>query len=387
MSRAHAHIIIGILLVGLLLVGCNGDPNVEPFELQLRLAINANALPVSMKAPAATESDDMMREFGDPGETESFELPDHAYIYLVWSEGGEPEVIHVESHSMTIDPERWTRGTNELIYNTSGDPVYLCDLIVTTVFETNTKREWARFYVAVSKGDISPYVKGTDPKQTVPDDEDDILDMVFDNNTTAIQNNLKNIYSTPFNYEVNSKYYGTVANFAYDPAHEESSGPRVARANLLLYHVAAKVDLMWNVKESIREDMKLTYLEAEHLYDGACLLFKPNQNEVSAAKYTGGYSKEIVKATALTPNVGTQWNGRAYFYTIPYKNNAVTAKFPLQLRMLANTDLYDAERADANYYHLVKSTDMPSGAVYVPWVRCQMNINKVLSYSATPEEY
>ena len=174
-------------------------------------------------------------------------------------------------------------------------------------------------------------------------------------------------------------------NFAYNES--AGTGSNVAYANLLLYHVASKVDVMWNVKTDLRDDMKLTYLEAEHLYNGACLLFKPNQNEVSATKFTGGYSTVLVKATDTQPNIGTQWNGRAYFYTIPYKNNANPAKFPLQLRMLKNNDLYDEERADAEYYHLIKSTDMPSDAVYVPWVRCQMNINKVLDYSATPQEF
>ncbi|MBR4547417.1 MAG: hypothetical protein IKO66_05170 [Paludibacteraceae bacterium] len=358
----------------------------EPFELELQLAISASALPVQQNAPATPVKECMapMRESdnpGDPGDTETFGFPDHAYLYLVWNDGSD---THIVSQSLPLAEGNWVPGDNELIYVSKGDPVYLYKQKVIFLLEGQT-RNWARLYVAVSKEDIAPYVKGSDPKKTSPTSETDVQNLVFDNNTTTIQSNLQNIYSTPYNYEVDSKYYGTVANFAYDPSSD--TGPRVAYANLLLYHVAAKVDVMWNVKTDLQSTMKVSYLEAENLYDGDCLLFRPNENEVTAAKYTSGYSEVLTQGTSLAPNIGTQWNGREYFYTIPYKNNASPKKFPLQLRMLKNTDYYDAERANADYYHMVKSTDMPSGAIFVPWVRCQININKVLEYSATPVEF
>ena len=366
------------MLTALLVSSCENEmKNQQPFELEVRLVFSA---PISQSTNAP-----IMRAFGDPGITETFDFPQYAYIYLVWSEDGTVEKTHVETFPrIDLDDNLWVRDENTLEYSVPGDPVYVYTQKIFKLLDTKV-RTWGRLYVAVSKEDIAPYVKGSDPKKTSPTSETDVQNLVFDNNTTAIQGCLQDIYSTPYNYNIGGKYYGEIVNFAYNES--AGTGSNVAYANLLLYHVASKVDVMWNVKTDLRDDMKLTYLEAEHLYNGACLLFKPNQNEVSATKFTGGYSTVLVKATDTQPNIGTQWNGRAYFYTIPYKNNANPAKFPLQLRMLKNNDLYDEERADAEYYHLIKSTDMPSDAVYVPWVRCQMNINKVLDYSATPQEF
>ncbi|MBO7546105.1 MAG: hypothetical protein J6T19_05315 [Paludibacteraceae bacterium] len=376
------------------LSGCNNELESVPVELELRMAISASGISNSQGAPSVLrneESDTMqLRAFGDPGETESFELPDHLYAYLVWSEGGDPEVTHVQVIKTELNPGSWVQEKNSLSYQTEGDPIYVYTQKIFTLLK-DKKRVWGKLYVFVSKGEVSLYVKDNPSKAEADFTEADVLNLVFNNNTSTIQDNLKNFYSTPHNYEVNDKYYGTIANFAYDGTGESESGSRVAYANLLLYHVAAKVDLMWNVKEDMRSTVKVSYIAAEHLYDGPCYVFKPMENapDVSGTdgKYTSGYSKEIISNLS----VGTQWNGRKYFYTIPYKNSS--NKFPLQVKMLKNEDVPkksddpETYRTDAEYYHLIQNTDMSAGAIFLPWIRCQMKINKELEYSATPDVF
>ena len=374
--------------------GCNNELESVPVELELRMAISASGISNSQGAPSVLrneESDTMqLRAFGDPGTTETFDFPKYAYIFMVWSEDGTAEKTHIETFPrMDLDDDLWERDENTLEYSVPGDPVYVYTQKVFKLLDAKV-RKWGRLYVAVSKEDIAPYVKGSDPKKTTPTSETDVQNLVFDNNTRAIQGSLQDIDSTPYNYNVGGKYYGEIANFAYNEG--AGTGSNVAYANLLLYHVAAKVDVMWNVAEGKRSEMKLSYIAAEHLYDGPCLLFRPMENEPGVEKYTSGYTKELA-----TNDIGTQWNGRAYFYTIPYKNNAATKVFPLQLCMLKNGDSPKipaedpdddpTDRLNADYYHLIQNTSMPSDAVFMPWIRCQMKINKELEYSATPDVF
>lgn len=373
-ARAYIINIVCILLGGLLFGSCNNEVGTEPFELELQLAISANALPVQQNAPSAPseESGAPMRVMGDPGDTETFDFPDHAYLYLVWSNGPTTQVV---SQSVTLSEGNWVRGENELIYVSKGDPVYLYKQKLIFLLEGET-RDWARLYVAVSKGDIAPYVKGSSPKETVPTTEEEVRNLVFDNNTSTIQSNLKNIYSTPYNYEVNDEYYGTIASFAYDPSSD--TGPRVAYANLLLYHVAAKVDLMWNVAEDKRGDVKLSYIAVDSLYDGPCYLFKPTENTIGNNKvYPSGYTKVLLNEA--TPSPGTQWNGRKYFYAIPYKNNdSPTKHYPLKLTLCKDSD----RPAGGSYYSKIVDTDIPE--VWTSWIRGQISINTATYNVTTP---
>ena len=377
------------------LTGCNNEMDLAPMELELRLAISANGISNPQYAPSLSrnESDTMqLRVFGDPGEAENFEFPDHLYAYLVWSEGGDPEVTHVQVIKTELNPSFWKQESNSsLTYQTKGDSLYVYTQKIFTLLK-DKKRVWGKLYVFVSKGEVNLYVKGNPSKLEKDYVAEDVLNLVFDNSSSTIQANLKNLYSTPYNYEVNDKYYGTIANFAYDGTGESESGSRVAFVDLFLYHVAAKVDVMWNVAEGKRSEMKLSYIAAEHLYDGSCLVFRPMENELGVEKYTSGYTRVLA-----TNDIGTQWNGRAYFYTIPYKNNAATKVFPLQLCMLKNGDspkipavppaVEPTDREVKDYYHLIQNTSMPADAVFMPWIRCQMNINNVLTYSATPVVY
>ena len=342
--------------------------NQQPFELEVRLAVSAPII--------RTSNSPIRRAFGDPGTTETLEFPKYAYIYLVWSEDGTVEKTHVETFPrVELDEDLWVRDENELVYSVTGDPVYLYTQKMVSVI--SKKRKWGKLYVAVSKEDIAPYVKGTLPHDTEPESLTEVLNLVFDNNTSAVQASLQNIYSTPYNYNVEEKYYGEVVNFTYDES--AGTGGKVAYANLLLYHVAAKVDLMWNVTEAKRDSVKVSYVAATNLYDGPCYVFMPTENEIgNYATYSAaghdGYTEVLLNEASPCP--GTQWNGRAYFYAIPYKNNDVDDEsgdpdphYPLQLRLQKGGD----SPTGGNYYWSVVKTEVP--AVWTSWIRGQITIN------------
>jgi hypothetical protein len=135
----------------------------------------------------------------------------------------------------------------------------------------------------------------------------------FSTSSDLVQRNLQNIYSTPYNYNAAD---GNAYYCSFDCS--EGSGFKV---DLLLYHVAAKVDLKWNVAEDKRinrlvpsNGVRLTYLEANHLFNGMAYCFRPLENSVATLPQTGYDIANIVRAE----DEGLWWAGRYYFYTILY---------------------------------------------------------------------
>ena len=75
-------------------------------------------------------------------------------------------------------------------------------------------------------------------------DLNDLLELTFDASSVDIQKNLQHIYSSPYNLNINGDYFG-----AFNSTHQ-----KVPHLNMLLYHVAAKVDIKWSVAEDKRID-------------------------------------------------------------------------------------------------------------------------------------
>ena len=361
-------------MVGILLCAC------EPSEPEQGVA-----MPLSICLPAgevyATQAPER-RAFGDPGTTEQFALPTHLYIFIVKEESADNWKVWEIIEETPSDGD-WKKTHYVGGYATYGDSIFEYKSNVNLLLKSDGFN--GRVYVVASAVALTfdqTITKGTSTLEN-------LLGLTFSFNagspneadSVSIRANLQNIYSTPFNYN-NDKgdYYGSF--YALQ---------NVPHLNLLLYHVAAKVDLMWNVAESKRDDVKISYIAAEHLYDEDCYLFKPNQNAPDVSGTYGRYASGYKRAVVSNLSVGTQWNGRAYFYTIPYRNSS--NKFPLQLQMLKNDDIPKKTdepltyRTDAEYYHLVQATDMPTDAIFMPWVRCQININKAFDYSATRDVF
>jgi len=369
---------IGVLIVGLLMSGCKPDEPSRQLAMPISICVPAGEV-YATQAPA-------QRAFGDPGTTEQFALPKYIYIYIVKyieGDGGKANNANWKVWDIiTKEPtaSEWEMSHYVGSYETGGDSILRYKTEVNLMLESGCFDGRIYIYASAVSLTLSTTIS---TESTLAD----LLNLSFSFDGTEkgndkVVNNLQNIYSTPYNYTAGgTDYYGSFY-----------ATQNVPHFDLLLYHVAAKVDVMWNVAEDKRNVMKLSYLAAEHLYDGPCLLFRPMENELGIEKYTSGYTKELA-----TNNIGTQWNGRAYFYTIPYKNNAATKVFPLQLCMLKNGDSPEIPavppsedptvRPNAEYYHMIQTTPMSTDAIFMPWVRCQININKELEYSATVQQF
>ena len=153
---------------------------------------------------------------------------------------------------------------------------------------------------------------------------------------------------------------------------------------MLLYHVAAKVDIKWNVVDSVRINkddpdaaVRLTYMEARRLFNGYAYCFKP-MRDTMANLPTSGYAIEDI----VTPDdEGLWWEGRDYFYTIPYTVTGEPDYFPLQMRMGTN----GATKANAGYELTLKQM-IDTTAVFVPWLRGDFKLTKPLENKAETKE-
>lgn len=367
-------------MVGILVCAC------EPSEPEQGVAMPLSiCLPVrDVYAAQAPER----RAFGDPGTTEQFALPQYLYIYIVQYKGSGEEgkatlsnwkvwraiTKSVEDADLGATTEakkaawdaKWEKKHYTGAYSNVGDSIFqYTEEILLLLGEEGFD---GKVYAIASAVPLTlPTI--TPESSTLAD----VLGMQFQFDggaayDTNVRNNLQNIYSTPYNYNGNgTEYYGSF--YALQ---------NVPHLDLLLYHVAAKVDLMWNVKEDIRSDVKISYIAAENLYDGPCYVFKPTENVIAAEVYASGYTKEVL--TSLSP--GTQWNGRAYFYAIPYRNNnSATGDYPLQLRLLKNGDSSANPGAATSYYNKVVDTTVPT--IWTSWVRGQISINTA-TYNVVP---
>lgn len=178
-----------------------------------------------------------------------------------------------------------------------------------------------------------------------------------------MQQNLQNIYSTPHNYIVDEKYYG---------AFESTEDDNVPIVFLLLYHVAAKVDIKWNVADSVRikanpaEAVRLTYMKACNMFNGNAYCFKPMSN-TAAEPVTSTDS-----VTIITPaDEGLWWEGRSYFYTIPYTTPGRAGHFPLQMKMGTNDS--------TKYYKPTIYLNIENDTTFVPWLRVNFNLTQPLT--------
>ena len=350
-ARAHIIYIIGVILSVMLFAGCE-EPVAESSEtMSIELAIPASDMFLSSQAPG------VMRVKGDPGSEELFAIPEYAYIFVILKDNDSPtptiSYLHYDG-SNKLDNTKWVKVTDP-----GGDSYLYYSERIKIVVPKIAKRESATIYMAVSDVELSL-------STTTPATEDAVKAITFTTTTASdIRTHAQNIYSTPYNYPSEATYYGKVTNY---------TSVNVPIKHMTLYHVAAKVDLMWNVAEEKRSSVKLSYISAENLYDGACNLFKPTENTIgdyATYKAAGhdGYSKVLVES--LSP--GTQWNGRAYFYTIPYKNN--TGKYPLQIKLQKDGG------TPVDGYHLkVVETAVPD--IWTSWIRGQITISSNLDYNA-----
>ena len=352
-----------------LLFSCQKDASVEPVQRTHVLEVPVN-IDIPMSELQTT------RAMGDPGTYEHFDAPCYVYSYFVVDIPGDETMVcyplrsnHVDTYINPLDlslyPHLWTKEIHN--YDdpqTKGDSVYRFPYGFYYKIPDNASR--GRLYMIASKVLLPgmPTVNFWDGEGDRPANnrESDVLAQTFDVSTDAVRDNLQNIYTTPYNYQYKGKYYGTV---------NDVSSNSTERLNLMLYHVAAKVDLMWNVAKEKQSTQWLSYIQARKLKKLSCKLFKPTENTWTSADDADNYSLDLFDG-----DIAQQWYGRAYFYTIPYKKDNY---FDISLHVLKNGD--DKTANAASGYNLTLRKNMSStNAVFVPWLRGDLNFTSTMEY-------
>ena len=274
-----------------------------------------------------------------------------------------------KKEEMILDVEKWEKTTYSGVLNDPGNDIYKYSKKIQFLLADDKPK--GKIYVICSNKRLT-----FTPAFTSVSNLEDVLNLKFNTAPDSIQKNLQNIYSTPYNYTKYGDYY-----CMYD-----CSEGNTFVVDLLLYHVAAKVDIKWNVVDSMRINMtdaskavRLTYMEARRLFNGYAYCFKPMKNELGSLP-GAGYGYTIADIVAPTDE-GKWWEGRSYFYTIPYYVSGEANYFPLQMRMGTN----GATKADAGYELTLKQM-MDTSAVFVPWLRGDFKLTKPLENKAETKE-
>ena len=302
-------------------------------------------MPVSLVLPA--EAIETRALPGDPGTWEEFNEPKHLYLFVVL-QGNLDGVTNAVGIFQEYQPLNgsWVKTA------VNGDSVYKYAGNIQVSIPEGDRTQGA-VYAATS---YTPLTLDNAPTEgTSYGSWDDAINAIKDITFTlddADLDSLQDIYSSPYNLtatiEGNKQYYGTVQDVT-------SAQPNVD--NLMLFHVAAKVDLIWNVADKVQSDIRLTGITVNGLSRKG-YLFRPNENTTPTE--TDKYPHSIPIHT------GNQWDGRAYFYAIPYSNGTY---YPLTLDLKADGKPEKTEVALNIPY--TTSTENP----YTHWMRGDIRIN------------
>ena len=126
---------------------------------------------------------------------------------------------------------------------------------------------------------------------------------------------------------------------------------------MVLYHVASKLDLQWNVDASVQDKVKLSNIELTDLSSGG-YLFKPLENTSAS---TSTYSE------TFSLDAGSQWYGRQATYVIPVKTADGNYKFHMTL---TNSVSSLATKTTAT------ATPSTTNSVFVPWIYGTIKVKK-----------
>lgn len=352
-----------LMLGAVMLFSCQSE------EQDIRTETDGRILQLDLSMGLQSDGDMVVtRAPGDPGTYEQFVLPEHAYVYLVADNGTTTQVCkrtdadkEEQSLSFTLSPEKWHKSVHTLsVPQSNGDSIYV--YLDRLYFEIPAGTTAARLYVAMSKQALHNLPTITAGTST----EGDVLAMTYDvvssSDAAAAQqadrDAIQHIYSSPYNYEIDGNYYGTVF------APFES-----ARLSLMLYHVAAKVDLMWNVDKTLQATDRLTYIQARKLKQLGCKLFWPTENAWTSADDASHYTLDL-----MDDDVSRQWYGRQYYYAIPYQ---VDSKYAVYLHMLKNGD-DKADNEGSGYNLTIKRS--PVSTIFVPWLRGDLKFTNTITY-------
>lgn len=295
------------------------------------------------------------RAIGDPGAYERFELPRHLYLYIVSTKLDDTKelIAFGSDYHQQLDESQWVKDVNPAGgFPSVGDSLYRYGGQLSVLLPIDRKS--AVVYAVLSAKELTI---GT-PTTIAPE-----------NLTFTVEpkggdyDYLRDIYSTPYNLgkngsvvTVDNEYYGNVANYTSN----------VPSLNLMLYHVAAKIDVTWNIASEAQSLIRMTSVRFRRLMNentvtangvGKAMIFRPTENVVTSATPLG---RELSVST--TSDVERYFYGRRYIYTIPYKYD----------------DAYRVSMSFNNTYNPTFYT-VPQSPVFTPWIRYNLTFTQMPS--------
>lgn len=345
-----------MMVAVLLLAGCERNETPEQrVTMPVSICLPADAVIVPACKPG------MKFVPGDVGAAEGLLLPRYLYIYIVKQDPEDAEVWTIWNiiKRTPLDISDWEKqyysgsmmGSNDSVYR------YTEEIVLPLVNQQFN----GRVYVIASADELDFGATAV----TLGSSLDDLLAMQFSTGG-EMQSKLQHIYSTPYNYEIADKYYGSFSSITH----------KVPYVNLMLYHVAAKVDINWDVAEAKRKNetpsevVRLTNMKVCNLFNGNAYCFRLMENTSGATPLTpaAGTGDTITIVTAA--DEGLWWEGRSYFYTIPYTSTGKAGYYPLQMQMETN--------ASGNNYRPTIYLHIDTSSPFVPWLRATFNISNPL---------
>lgn len=306
------------------------------------------------------------RVMGDPGTTEEFLLPKHIYYFVMRHDEGTWKVWY--SKHETPQAEDWEKKHYTGLLHSTGDSIYEYTREAHLLLDKEIAFE-GRVYAIASAVDLR-FNDGKTFEQLdkASMDLDDVLGLTFSATPESVQKNIQHIYTSPYNYTINGDYYAAFHKLA------DRMGVKYVR--MMLYHVASKVDIKWNVAADKRIDnetpangVRLTYMGVRRLYNGDAYCFKPMRNTLPSLPSSGGYDLPDIVTES---DEGLWWEGRTYFYTIPYTVEGAPEYFPVQMVLRTNGI------TSGTGYELTLKQAIDTANVFVPWMRGNFNLSKAL---------
>ena len=224
---------------------------------------------------------------GDPGTYEQFHLPRYIYLFLCnESTNGTKSVIYqkieIPSDELTSSWEKTVWG-NDSIYtykgnvsinlplNRSKGKIYAAASYIPlhTNNASSSMEEDKSNHLSFNCDRPSKFGDSNYPREYINESktytgttygtEDAVKNIIFSNIT--LRNYMQDVYSTPYNKtDANGDYYGTITDYA-------SNVPNI---NIVLYHVATKVDVQWSIDEDYQgtADWAVPTVRAEKGHEG-----------------------------------------------------------------------------------------------------------------------
>lgn len=394
---------ITMILAAAVVSSCSDDDSLysrglETVEMPISISIPAEGFvsptDVGIGEEAATPALAATRALGDPGTYEQFHLPRYIYLFLCnKSTNGRKSVIYqkieIPANELTSAWEKTVWG-NDSIYtykgnvsinlplNRSKGKIYAAASYIplhTTNASSSMAEDKNSNHLSFNCERPSKFGDSGYPREYINESktytdtygtEDAVKNIIFSNIT--LRNNMQDVYSTPYNKtDDNGVYYGTITDYA-------SNVPNI---NIVLYHVATKVDVQWSIDEDYQgtadwavptEKSKSpgapldsfpastsgsTYLpahsywtkyECETMMNGkgetnklffslvelrdlpkyGCFLFRPLETGYNSSNNVHGYLgtyKLRLTGSEITPKYNVTDNGNVYNGSVPGHNN------------------------------------------------------------------